>query len=181
MGGKLSNTTSVDACGSGDKLIKVRNNMSIRWLSFFIVFFIMAISCSNSKLPNLGNGYAFETLEGKTLEIVSIENSVVVPGVIIEYSFDSVFILAKQKPWNLPNINGIEAMSYRDRSKAFEESKFYQYWIIDKSKDCIYIGYDSINNDAKYSNVYGPYTLEQFKVKRIELMVSDSLTLKPVN
>ena len=69
-------------------------------------------------------------------------------------------------------------MTYSESNKAFENSTFKQYWIIDKIKECRNIGFDSLNNIARYSNVFGPYSKEEYLIKRKELGVPEEFKLK---
>ncbi|MGC3978621.1 MAG: hypothetical protein QM751_10560 [Paludibacteraceae bacterium] len=83
------------------------------------------IICKYRNLPDLGDGYKFETLDCKTLLIVNNENTVVVNGLILNYTFDSTFIIVSQRPWDsIPNIG---AMNYSKATEAFEQSTFRQY------------------------------------------------------
>jgi len=67
-------------------------------------------------------------------------------------------------------------MRYLDAKKAFNESKFVQFWIINKKQQNIYKYNDSLKI-ATYSNVYGPFTYLTFLKKRKELGVPENLTL----
>ncbi|NOY95968.1 MAG: DUF3997 domain-containing protein [Chlorobi bacterium] len=155
-----------------------------KYLFAIIVLFAFLFSgcdyifCKYKNLPDLGNGYKFETSDCKTLAIVNHNNTVMVMGVILNYTFDSTFIIAAQRPWEIPGVGGLDTLTYRERNKVFEESTFLQYWILNKKEKNINIGYDSIKKRAKYSNVYGPFTKDEYLEKREELGVPKELKLE---
>lgn len=131
-------------------------------------------------LPDLGNGYKFSTGDGNSLAITDSNNTIIIEMEILNYAFDSTFIIASQRPWDIPDVDGIKEMTYKQRNKAFEKSKFQQYWIINKEEKCENIGIIGSGNNRRaiYSNVYGPYTKEEFQQKREELGVPKKLQLK---
>ncbi len=150
----------------------------------FILFFIIEIflnttSCYEQKIPNLGCGYKLDDYEKYSFAIINSENTQMIPSHIIEYAFDSTFIIASQRPWDVPDIPGINEMTYDQRNEAFEKSMFLQYWIINKIEKNEY-SFDSLNHRACYSNVYGPYKKEEYLQKREELGVPKELQLKGV-
>ena len=63
--------------------------------------------CSQFKYPDLGNGYKFEYHSKYTLEIVDSTNTVLIDMCILEYGFDSTFIVVSQRPWDIPNVPGL--------------------------------------------------------------------------
>jgi hypothetical protein len=134
-------------------------------------------SCSEHKYPDLGDGYKFETGDGNSLEIVNFENTVVVGTEILDYAFDSTFIAVSQRPWDVPDVPGIIEMTYDKRNEAFENSKFLQYWIINK-KEKGESSLDTLTKLAKYSNVYGPFQKQEYLQKREELGIPKELKLK---
>ncbi len=117
-----------------------------------------------SNYPDLGSGYKFFH-EGKYgVSIVDYQNTQIIKNTVLEYDFDSIFIVLSQRPWD--SISGIRAMNYSESNKAFENSSFKQYWIIDKSQEPVF------NESTKtYSNVYGPYSKEEYLVKRKKMGV----------
>jgi len=161
--------------------------MKKHFFTLFISFIVLLLSrcdriiCKYQDLPNLGNGYNFETLDCKTLEIVNSDNTVMIDGIILAYAFDSTFIIASQRPWNVSDVpGGIKEMTYKQRNEAFENSTYRQYWIINKKEKNEYTGYVGNGNSmrAVYSNVYGPFRKEEYVRKREELGVSKELQLK---
>ena len=132
------------------------------------------IFCKYSNLPDLGDGYRFETLDCKSLEIVNCDNTVMVDGLILNYVFDSTFIIVSQRPWD--SIPNIKTMNYTESNKAFENSTFLQYWIINKKEQSKY-SLDTLTMRARYSNVYGPFKKNDYLKKRAELKVPKELEL----
>lgn len=128
-------------------------------------------------LPDLGSGYKFDIGDGNSLAIVNSENTVMISMEILDYAFDSTFIIASQRPWDVPDVNGIKEMTYNQRNEAFEKSTFRQYWIINKKEKGEY-SLDTLTQLACYSNVYGPFNKEEYLHKREELGVLKELQLK---
>jgi len=128
-------------------------------------------------LPDLGNGYKFSTGDGNSLAITDSNNTIIIEMEILNYAFDSIFILASQRPWDVPDVNGMKEMTYKQRNEAFEKSTFRQYWIINKKEKGEY-SLDTLTQLARYSNVYGPFDRQGYLQKREELGVPKELQLK---
>lgn len=142
------------------ELLLYQDKTMIR-LIFYITIILIAISCSDliSNHPDLGKGYKF-VHEGKYgLSIVNEKNTIVIQQHVLEYKYDSVFVLVAQRPFN--SISGRDTMTYSEFNKEFKNSTFKQYWIIDKTQD----------------NVYGPLLKKEYIKKRRELDVSEELKL----
>lgn len=138
-----------------------------------IVYLMIITGCS--KYPDLGDGYKFD-YDGKyTLAIVNSNNTLLINETILDYAFDSIFIIVSQRPWD--SIPGIKAMNYSESNKAFEKSTFQQYWIINKKEKSEY-SLDTLTKLARYSNVYGPFTKNEYLQKREELKINKELVLK---
>ena len=153
------------------------HNKAMTKLIFYTVILLFVLGCSGliSNHPDLGNGYKFFH-EGKYgLSVVNSENTIMIKHHVLDYSYDSAFVLVIQRPFRC--ISGRDTMTYSELNKAFKNSNFKQYWIIDKIQSCENIGFDSINQVAKYSNVYGPYTENEFIQKRNALGVPKELKL----
>ena len=115
-----------------------------------IIILIIA-GCERSTQINLGSDYRLITSTSfNDLTIVTSDNVVVIKGHILNYAFDSNLIIASQRPRD--SIKGIETLTYKEYKKAFNESDFKQYWIIDKNRPQVYD-----NESHTFSNVYGPY------------------------
>ena len=128
-----------------------------------------------SKYPDLGDGYKFN-YDGKyTLSIVNVNNNIVITETILDYAFDSTFIIVSQRPWD--SIPNIKTMNYSESNKAFEKSTFRQYWIVNKKEKSEY-SLDTLTKLARYSNVYGPFKKGDYLRKREELNVPQKLVLK---
>jgi len=156
--------------------------------TFFLltILSLMVYSCEDDA-TDLGGGYKLDFTGHFRDPYVFLIRSplcgIVVDATVLEYAYDSLFIIASQRPWNdsiIPK-NRQHAMNYDEKRKVFTKSTFRQYWIINKAEECKYMGYiGNLNSDSRniYSNVYGPFSLEEFLLKRKELGVSDSLVLK---
>jgi len=142
-------------------------------LTLTIVSLMIITGCS--KYPDLGDGYKLDSDGRYTLQIVNFENTIMVSSCILEYTFDSTFVIVSQRPWD--SIPGIKAMNYSESNKAFEKSTFRQYWIINKKEKSEY-SLDSLTRLARYSNVYGPFTKNEYLQKREELKIPKELILK---
>ena len=150
--------------------------MIMRNTIIILIIITLFNSCTDASDKDLGSGYTLYIGDSYWTGILNSENTVVIESKIINYAHDSIFILASQRPWS--SILGRDTMTYSESNKAFENSTFKQYWIIDKIKECRNIGFDSLNNIARYSNVFGPYSKEEYLIKRKELGVPEELKLK---
>lgn len=142
---------------------------------FAFVFIIVIVAASCSKYPDLGNGYKLDSDGKYTLQIINYENTVIVGSHILDYAFDSTYIIVAQRPWD--SIPNIKTLNYKKSNKAFEESMFRQYWIVNKQEPNVY-SLDTLFQLAKYSNVYGPFKKEEYLQKRKELGVPQEFKLK---
>ena len=114
---------------------------------------------------------------GYTASIVNAQNTVMVETVILDYAFDSTFIIACRRPWNVPGVPGLRDMTLDQHDEAFEKSTYREYWIINKKEKNEAV-LDSSGGVDHYSNVYGPYKKQQYLQKREELGVPQGLKLK---
>ena len=78
----------------------------------------------------------------------------VVESTIVNYAFDSMYIVAKQKPRPECSFES----DYKSCKKAFKESTFVQYWIINKDT----------------GEKLGPFSLETYRLKLDELGVTNN-------
>lgn len=88
------------------------------------------------------------------------EYTIIIQSRILGYAFDSTFVVVMQKDWDSipeiklkPDLNG--------KKKAYEMSKFRQYFILNKLTD----------------SLYGPYKTDSFFLIRKKLKVPDSLKI----
>lgn len=139
-------------------------------------------SCEPKSPLDLGNGYTLDYDSWSHVFILDSNNTVLINAHVVTYAFDSTYVLVEQKPrgdilketFHNPNIRHPEV------KKIFEESSLRYYWIINKKEKNEFIG--SVGEDVNwirgiYSNIYGPYSKEQYKQKRKELRVPDLLRL----
>lgn len=137
-------------------------------------------SCHEKGNVNLGgNLRLIHSANFVDMTIVDEDNTVIIYGHILDFAFDSNFIIAAQRPRDsVPECNGtIKEIKFEESELAFKKSIFIQYWIINKKEEFIY-SLDSNTMLAKYSNVYGPYNKEEYLQKREKLKVPKSLKLK---
>jgi hypothetical protein len=144
------------------------------WLIISILAIILN-GCINTIDKDLGNKYYLEISDGYSTAILDSNNTVMIPSEVLKYAFDSTFIIASQRP--LDSIPDIKTLNYKEANKAFEESTFRQYWIVNKQEPNVY-SLDTLFQLAKYSNVYGPFKKEEYMQKRKELGVPPELKLK---
>lgn len=80
-------------------------------------------SCSDSGDVAMGSGYKLE-YDGKyAILILNSQNSVLVTQTVLGYGYDSTFIIASQRPFNIYPKR--EEMNYKEYKKAFEKSIIY--------------------------------------------------------
>lgn len=156
----------------------MNNNMNVNILLTAIVAICVISACN--KIPDLGNGFTFEyDRRGDVYLIKTIQTgdspSVILNGHIMDYSFDSTFIIIAERPRDsVPECSGkIQGMTKKKCDEAFERSSFKQYWIINKQRKTVF---DAATR--KYTNVYGPFHRQEMIQKIAELGVPRYLTLK---
>ena len=151
-----------------------KNKIMKNWLIISILAIILN-GCINSNDKDLGSKYYLEISDGYATFILDSNNTVMIPSKILEYAFDSTFIIASQRPWD--SIPNIRTMNYKESNEAFEQSTFRQYWIINKKEKSEY-SLDTLSKFARYSNVYGPLKKDEYLEKRKELIIPKELELK---
>ena len=157
----------------GKRCQKARLNIIICLVSICI----MIASCSDG-YPELGSGYKIVGEGGYTTSIVNSQNTQMISGYILDYSYDSNFIVVAQSPPD--SLPKMKALYYSDNDKkkiAADEKIFRRYWIINKEMESIY-SFDSVNRIANYSNVFGPYTKEKYLEKKDSLNTPKNLKLE---
>ena len=148
----------------------------------YVIFMLITLNgcdyifCKYRNLPDLGNGYRFDTVDCSTLDIVDSSNTVMVGGVILEYDFDSTYVVVSRRPWPPPDVPGFDTLTYTEKNKAFENSTYKEYLILNKRQPSIY-SYDTVSATGKDSNVYGPFTKAEFLKKLVEFNIPDSVRL----
>lgn len=124
---------------------------------FALVFTLSNISFVSTVDENLGGGYKLISGSNDDPIIVRKNNISVISGVIIDYNKDSIFILTVQRPRN-----AIKGNSLKERERKLEKSTLSLFWIVNKIT----------------GSIYGPYSKEEYLLKKEELGVSDTLKLK---
>jgi len=147
----------------------------MKHIIFILTIFVLVIMTSCKKFPDLGKGYKLEYNSRGDIGIVNSVNSYLVYGHILEYTFDSTFIIVAERPRDsIQECTGtIPGMTAKKCDEAFEKSNFRQYWIIDKRQESIFD-----EHTKTYSNVNGPYNKEGYLGKIKELNVPKELLLK---
>ena len=144
------------------------------------ILLIMVLFSCNAKYPlDLGKGYKIDYDANSYFGIINSQDIGVIDAHVIDFSIDSTYIIVKQKPVELilkDTYNNPE-WNLKKRDKLFEKSTFQQYWIINKKEKGQY-SLDTLAQVAKYSNVYGPFSKQEYLQKRDELGVPPELKLK---
>ncbi|GIV29547.1 MAG: hypothetical protein KatS3mg028_0613 [Bacteroidia bacterium] len=141
-----------------------------------VIILLILFSKDNCRYE-LGDGYAMDVCEN-TMDLLDSNNAIIVSSVILEYAYDSTFIIVSQRPWEVPGVSYRWGMTLRERDSIFEHSTFRQYFIINKKERHEFLGFDSLIDCGRYSNVYGPFNKEEYLQKREELGVPKELQLK---
>lgn len=147
----------------------------MKQLTFILTIFVIVIMTGCKKFPDLGKGYRLVYNSRGDIGIVNPANSYLVYGHILEFTFNSDFIIIAERPRSsVPECTGlIPEMTAKKCDEAFQNSTFRQYWIIDKRLESIFD-----EHTKTYSNVYGPYNKVGFLSKLKELNVPNELALK---
>ncbi|GIV28661.1 MAG: hypothetical protein KatS3mg027_2475 [Bacteroidia bacterium] len=169
--------------------------MIVFGVTILVITLLILFSKGNCRYE-LGDGYALDICENKSnMQLLDSENAVIVPPVILEYAYDSTFIILSQRPWKVPGVSYRLGMTLDERDSIFKHSTFRQYFIINKKEKHEFLGVDSSLMDIefygpdsliilypgcenRYSNVYGPFNKEEYLQKREELGVPKELQLK---
>lgn len=159
------------------ELLQSLNEVNMRnQVIVILTIIVLVVSCREDVNVNLGREYKLITSASMNdLAIVGRDNVVAVHGHVLDYAFDSTFIIVAQRPRDsVPECNGkIPGMTLKKSQEAFEKSNFSQYWIIDKTKD---FRFDEMTKT--FSNVYGPFKNQEYIFKRNKLNVPTELELK---
>jgi len=147
-------------------------------VSLFVVVLITLFSVfrsTNSIYIDLVDDYHIYTWDGPDWHYLCDPNgNFLITAHILDYDYDSNFIIVAQRPWdNSFNLN----ITYEERRRNFKQSKFVQYWIVTNKEKCI-VRNDSIIQLGYSANVFGPFQKEEFQHQRKEMGVPDSLHLK---
>jgi len=131
----------------------------------------------DSGYRDLGDGYSLRDLSYVNTSQISVPSEsgwgIAVKTHVLDYAFDSTFIIAAQRPWD--SVPEVRFTKYWKNS-VFNKSTFVQYWIINKKEECIWY-YDTLTQQGYYSNVYGPFKRKEYLEKRERLGVPVNLKL----
>ena len=142
-----------------------------------LVFFTIILTGCYDGYPELGSGYKIVGEGGYTTAVVDSTNTLMISEYILDYAVDTNFILISQSPPDsLPKMKIIYYSDNDRKEIADNKNVFRQYWIINKNENQIY-SLDTINQKAKYSNVYGPYDKNQYIEQKKKLNISQKLKL----
>jgi len=100
---------------------------------------------------------------------------------VVALNNDSVFIIAKQKPYHhiRDSIYKANPKAYMVFERLYNQSQLYHYWIIDtREEEVYYIDYDIKAKIVLSSGEKGPFNYNEYWEKRRELGVPDTLRLK---
>ncbi len=90
-------------------------------------------------------------------------NRVLIDGHIMDYNYDSVYIVVEQKlKDSIPECANSKGMNYQVYKKAFDNSPFRQYWIV----------------NLENNNIFGTYKLDAYLLKKKELKINNDLILE---
>lgn len=131
------------------------------------------LRCSNIGWINLGDDYYLDTWESNCFTLCAPNGTVLVNMHILDYNYDSKFIIVAQRPWD--SVPEAKSVQY-GRDRIFNQSSFVQYWIINKKEDVV-SHFDTVAFRGYYENVYGPFKREEYLEEREKLGVPDSLKL----
>jgi hypothetical protein len=138
-----------------------------KYISAIFIILVMVNCSQDNTIIDLGNGYRFDNdpvISNDNAIFGPLENTYAVSGHIVAYNFDSIFIVAEQKPREiiLKSTYSNPEMTYQKQEKIFEVSTLRHYWIINKLQD----------------SILGPFNKEEYIQKREELSVPRELQLK---
>lgn len=137
----------------------------------FSIILLILFSCEHPKPIHLGGDYyLIKSANYNDLAIVKSNNTGIIGGHVLNYIFDSTFILSTQRP--IDSFPSSDKMKYSDYQKKFNSSSFKQYWIINKKEKNEYC-FDTLTNTARYLNVYGPVNYQKFIPKYRKNYFSD--------
>ncbi len=133
-----------------DKVIKL-NSLIVMFLTT-----VMLVSCTSDMTQSLGGGYVYCD-EGGPMKDIYCEDlkGKEVPATVVDYAYDSNYIVAKQLP-KIP-----QEILYSKQYEYKDEKAFY-YWIVVK----------------KTYDVYGPLDIHDYKELKRKLGISNELDIK---
>lgn len=137
-------------------------------LIVLISFFINA--CNNEK--KIDNFYRLYTNGAGYSVVLDSLDYVIISEHVIDYRINDSFIIFSQIPIDsicecnhlclerkYENYENLK--TYELCKKAFKNSSLRKFWIIDRTREKYFL-----EDSTKYSNTFGPYSKEEFLIKR---------------
>ena len=148
----------------------------MKTINYYLILTALLCSFSCNKFPDLGSGYELHYNSMKDIYITKPLNSAEAPSVFIyghinDYAFDNKFIVIEEIPRD--SVPGSSELSFDEYEKKFQSSTFRQYWIINKTIDPVFI-----ESEKNYSNVFGPFSKENYSKIKKTLLLNSQLKLK---
>jgi len=144
----------------------------------FIPCLLIILSCSDtdSMRIKLGENFYLDYAPSGHAIITDSIRRYFIDSEIIAWNFDSIFIIAKQKPF-LSIADSIKRQYHdirHDRLDAlYQKTEKYVYWIIDKRE-----GLENDSTDRKLScSLKGPFSYADYWMHRKDLDVPEALKL----
>ena len=132
--------------------------MKMRYSNLFICccFALFIQSCTSDNTKDIGGGYFYRDEGGSIKDILCEKpNGGEIPATILDYTYDSEFIIAKQKPKQPQE-------SLYKRNYTYNTDNTFFYWIILKASNI----------------VLGPLDIQEYINMRLKYQIPDELTLK---
>jgi hypothetical protein len=142
-----------------------------------LVIFILILGCKyKNTLPQLSHGYVLKyngmSDIGLTKEVDPGHSYYIIYGHILEIEQGPRFLVVAERPRDsVPECDWRRGLNKLEKDRAFHESKFCQYWIVDMDLVCKFDEQKKSGYSGGYTNVYGPYKKAEYLKRRIELKV----------
>jgi len=129
-----------------------------------LIIVLTIYSCSEREAEDLGHGYRFDydpVISSDYVILRPNKNTYAITGDVLEYRFDSIYIIAEQQPREVILAHTFN-MNYEQEEAFFKNSTLRYYWIINKKND----------------SIYGPFTKREYLQKRVLLKIPKELEIK---
>jgi len=111
---------------------------------YFLCLLILLSSCKGKVPFRVGKNYILDNRVSGYFYLMNNQNTGIIDRDITKFDFDSIYIIAKQKPID-DIMNQIDkdypGLRLNEELKLIEKSRLYNYWIINKKKDYIFCPY----------------------------------------
>jgi hypothetical protein len=141
---------------------------------YLLLVLSIILSGCGERFSDPGGGYKIRYGPGGPfVEIVNSQNTVIITEHILDYIFDTNFIVVAQRPFDSVPVCNDGVSTYQVCKEAIlYKSTFRQYWIINKQET------GEFDYKTKtYSNVYGPFKEEQLTRVYSEFEIPDKIRL----